>query len=70
MEYSLISTRFFFFNGKEQYTVQYNFGLCKWYVFKDDEHCNCVFKKTDNKIKNECVNDISAMDILIEFLNR
>lgn len=70
MRYASVSARFKFFNGKNGYTVEYTYGIRKWYIFNDDEDTNAIYSKVDKTIKNKNINNDSAEDILYEFLNK
>ena len=67
MAYIVPTVRFLFFNGKDRYTVEYTFGLSKWFVFKEEKQTDAVFWKEDKKIKFDKVNKYSAEDILNEY---
>ena len=69
MKYVSVSARFKFFNGQKGYTVEYAYGLAKWYVFNEEENSNAVYAKEDKKIKLKNINNDSAEDILFEYLN-
>lgn len=68
MEYMSVSARFMFFNGQNNYTVEYSFGISKWFIFKNEENSNALYLKEDKKIKFRNVNYISAEEVLHEYL--
>lgn len=70
MEYVCVEARFLFYNGKKRYTVEYSYGLAKWFIFNEEETSGAIYKKEDKKIKRNGVNNFSAEDILYEFLNQ
>lgn len=64
-----VSARFQFWNGKQQYTVEYTYGISTWFVFNNDETTNCLYKKEDKKIPTNKVNIYSAAKILCDFFD-
>lgn len=68
MKYVSVEARFLFFNGVHRYTVEYTYGLAKWFVFKNEEQTNAVHTKEDKKIKLKNINNSSAEDVLYEYL--
>lgn len=69
MNYVTVSARFLFFNGKESYTIEYCYGLSKWFVFKETEATGAVYQKEDKKVKLKDVNCWSAEEILKEYID-
>lgn len=69
MNYIINGARFSFFNGKQKFTVEYCYGISKWFVFKGDEQSDAIFVKEDKKIKLKDINSNSAESILLEYLN-
>lgn len=69
-EYLCISSRFLFFDGKNRYTIEYTFGLEKWFVFKDDMQTDAVYFREDKRIKFDKVNKYAAQEILSEYLQK
>jgi hypothetical protein len=70
MEYVCVNSRFLFFDGKNRYTVEYSYGIEKWFVFNNIDLSDSVYVKADKKIKVDNVNSSSAEDILIEYLQK
>lgn len=70
MNYSGVTSRFMFWNGKEQYTVEFSHGLSMWFVFNNEEQSNCVYKKDKEKRSDKSINIISAREILDKFLEK
>lgn len=68
MEYVTTEVRFGFFNGKDKYTVEYCYGLCKWFIFHNEERTGCVYQKEDKKPHIKYINRGAAEDILYEYL--
>lgn len=66
MEYVIVDVRFSFFNGKNNYTVEYSYGLKKWFVFKDNTQTNALYIKDNIKMNN--ANLLSAEGVLNEYL--
>lgn len=69
MEYVTVEARFLFFDGVCRYTVEYTFGLSKWFIFQGSEQQNAIYHKEDKKIKFKDINCLSAKVILDDFLN-
>lgn len=69
MEYVSVSARFLFFNGVNSLTVEYSYGLSKWFIFNENETSGAVYMKEDKKIKLSSVNCLYAEDILCEYLD-
>lgn len=68
MNYLCSSARFKFWNGKNEYTVEYAYGIAMWFVFNTNETNNCLYKKSDNKCNLEDINYWKAYNVLNEFL--
>lgn len=64
-----VSARFKFWNGKHEYTVEYNYGISMWFVFNNEETTDCVYKKEDKKIPFNKINMYSAANILVDFID-
>lgn len=69
MNYATVEARFLFFNGVKRYTVEYCYGLSKWFVFNEQETDGAIYMKEDKKIKLSKINRFSAEDILYEYLD-
>lgn len=65
-----VSARFLFFNGAQRYTIEYAYGLAKWYVFNDDETSGAVFIKEGKEKKYRQVNTDAAENVLYEYLGQ
>lgn len=68
MEYQSVSARFLFFNGKKRYTVEYCYGLNKWYVFNEEEVSGSVYSKENKTVKWAEINRNEAEDVLYEYM--
>lgn len=69
MEFVCVKARFHFFDGKNNYTVQYNYGLAMWFVFKDEMESDCLWKKEIKPSKSKTPNRDEAEVILYEYLD-
>ena len=70
MGYVTVDVKFLFFNGVKRYTVLYQFGISKWYVFREEENSVALFSKEDKKVKFKDVNKDAAENILYEYLQQ
>ncbi len=68
MEYQCVSARFLFFNGKNQYTVEYSYGISTWFVFKDEENTDALYGLKVNPSKQKSPNRAEADNILELYL--
>lgn len=68
MNYSCVSARFEFFNGKKTYTVEYAYGLSTWYVFEDHKDTDALWCKKINPLKCKSPNRSEAEAILEQYL--
>lgn len=68
MYYSGVTSRFMFWNGKDQYTVEFGHGSAMWYIFRNEENRDCVFKKEDKKTRDKNINIITAREVFYEYL--
>ena len=68
MKFVNTDVRFLFFDGIKRYTVEYTFGLKKWFVFNEREQSNCIFQKEDKRRGLKDINTYQAEDVLREFL--
>lgn len=68
MEYVCTDAKFLFWDGKKQYTVQYCYGISRWYVFNNTEDTGAIHSKEDKKIKYSLINHLNAENILNEYL--
>lgn len=69
MYYECVDARFLFFNGKDSYTVEYAFGLCTWYVFKEDVRSGALWQKKIIPAKSLSPTRMSAESILQEYFD-
>lgn len=69
MYYECVDARFLFFNGKDSYTVEYAYGLCTWYVFKDEMRTDALWSKKIKPPNHKSPNRISAEDILQDYFD-
>lgn len=68
-EYVCVDARFYFFDGKNRYTVEYAFGLNKWFVFNDRLQTDAIYIKEDFRSKLNNINIESAEQILMQYLD-
>ena len=69
MEYVCVKSRFHFFDGRRNYTVQYNYAISMWYVFKDETDSDALWSKKIVPSKNKTPNRIEAEFILDQYLD-
>lgn len=69
MNYEIVDARFQFWNGKQQFTVEYAYGISMWFIFNNQEYRDCIYKKVDKKIKLRDVNYFSAKEVFEEYLD-
>lgn len=62
------NARFRFFNGKDIYTVEYTYSLSKWFIFKNEEHSDCVYQKENKASTFKKIDCWSAENVLNEYL--
>lgn len=64
-----VNARFKFFNGKDVLTVEYAYGVQKWYIFNNEESTNAIFNKSIVPKLSRTPNRYEAEAILDEYLN-
>lgn len=69
MHYHGVTSRFMFWNGKDQYTVEFTHATDNWYVFNNEENRDCVYKKEKEKRRDNEITIVAAREILDEFFN-
>lgn len=69
MNYVCVDVRFLFHNGIKQYTVEYAYGLSKWYVFEEEKRTDALFVKPRAHHKSKSPNRDLAEEVLYEYLN-
>jgi hypothetical protein len=69
MEYVCVDARFLFFDGQSRYTVEFSFGLNKWFVFKDKKNTDALYVKEVKPSKSKTPNRGEAKIILYEYLD-
>lgn len=70
MEYVCTWARFSFFDGKNIFTVEFSYGIMTWFVFKDSDVTDAVFKKKIGPPgKTKSPNREAAGDVLDEYLS-
>lgn len=67
MDYSCVSARFEFFNGKKTYTVEYTYGIATWFVFEDTKDRDALYSKKINPAKSKSPRRSEAESILEEY---
>lgn len=68
MHYQCVHARFLFFDGKKRYTVEYSYGICKWFVFEDEKTTDALCVKSINPSKHKSPNRSEAQNILEEYI--
>jgi len=66
MEFAIVDIRFYLFNGKKGYTVEYCPSLRKWYVFNDKESGGCLFQHELKKPPKSTDITINAAYVILE----
>lgn len=67
MEYINVQARFLFNGKKDKFTVEYSYGLRKWFIFKNEDTTKAIHIKED-KIDAKNVNFENALKILNDYL--
>lgn len=68
MEYQCVDSRFYFWDGKTGYTVEFSYDT--WYVFEDRKNSDALFSKKVPAKKYKLPQKFLAEDILYEYLNK
>lgn len=68
MNFVCVGIRFLFFDGKNRYTVEYAYGLSKWYVFEEQKRTDALFIKDRTHPKSKSPNRDLAEEVLYEYL--
>ncbi|MES2382820.1 MAG: hypothetical protein V4538_17365 [Bacteroidota bacterium] len=69
MIYVCTNARFFFWNGIDKmFTVEFNYGVATWYIFKDEQTSGAIFYKKVLVAKSKTPNRDLAKEILDEYL--
>lgn len=69
MEYVCVDARFLFFDGMNHYTVEFSFGLNKWFVFEGEKRTDARYVKEIKPSKSKSPNRGEAKVILYEYLD-
>jgi len=69
MEYVCVDARFLFFDGKNHYTVEFSYGLSKWFVFEGEKRTGALYVKAINMSKSNTPNRGEAKIVLYEYLD-
>lgn len=69
MEYVCVDARFLFFDGRNNYMVEFSFGLNKWFVFEGEKRTDARYVKEIKPSKSKSPNRAEAMIILEEYLH-
>lgn len=69
MEYVCVDARFLFFDGKNHYTVEYSYGLNKWFVFEGEKRTDALYVKAVRPEKNRTPSRTEAGIVLEEYLD-
>jgi len=67
-QYVCVDARFYIWDGKTGYTVEFGYAAMTWYIFREHETSNCVFQKQVDPKKPKTPTRDVAMDILEEYL--
>lgn len=69
MLHQCVDARFYFWDGKTAYTVEFCYSLYTWYIFDGRNQTDSLFKKRISVIsKSKSPNRDLAEDILNEYL--
>ncbi len=68
MEYVCTKSRFIFFNGQKNMTLEFVYGLMTWYVFDGLETSNSLWSKKIDPRKSKTPTRDEAEFILNEYL--
>ena len=69
MNFVCVDARFYIWDGKTEYTVEYGYESGDWYIFKEHEKTNALFHKRGNLKKKVNVDRYSAEEVLYDYLN-
>lgn len=69
MEHLSVSAKFLFFNGEKRYTVMFQYGLMKWFIFNEEETTGAIFTKNIDPRKSKSPNRELAENVLYEYLD-
>lgn len=68
MQHVCVDSRFKFWDGKTQYTVEYTTGLHMWFVFRDEMTEDCLWSKKCRVAATKTPNRLHAAEVLEEYL--
>lgn len=68
MQHVCVDSRFMFWDGKTQYTVEYSTSQHEWSVFKNDETRNRLWSKKCKAAATKTPNRHHAAEVLEEYL--
>ena len=68
MEYVCVDARFYFWDGKNGFTVMFSYGLMTWYVFKEHETTGAVYQKKVDPKNTKSPNRMFAEYVLNDYL--
>ena len=69
MNYVCTDARFFFWDGKNMYTVEYAYALKKWFVFDNRSQSDALYQKEELlDFPFYDANSFTAGDILCQYL--
>jgi len=70
MDYVCVHARFLFFDWKSHYTVEYSYGIGKWFVFEDEKTTDALYVSKEIKpSKSKSPNREEAKVILKEYFS-
>lgn len=69
MEYVCVDARFFIWNGKRGYTVEFCYGISTWFVFENRNDVGAVFNKKIVPGRSKTPTRDLAEDILQEYFD-
>lgn len=69
MEYVCVDARFYIWNGKTGYTVEFGYGVMTWFIFKEHETSGAIFQKRVDPKKAKTPTRDEAMNVLEEYFD-
>lgn len=70
MEHICVNARFYFWDGKKGYTVEFAYALMTWYVFENKKEDETLFSKKIDPNKSNTPTRTEAEYILDEYLKK
>lgn len=66
--FEIVDIRFYFFNGRDRFTIEYCPSLFTWFVFNDRKDYDSVYRKKIEKPNVKDINHWEAREVLLEYL--